>query len=151
MIYFYFFKTHLIGLIRFVLKKKSEKEAEEKKDIPMVDINEDNKENLEIRKFSDDVHSIKENEELLSERKQFWITFGCYCYSLIMAIGFDKIIILDSFNGSTVSNYINIIAPCMFYLYFSKDKKNCGEKAFASFDILFGTCLVLVYFILLFI
>jgi amino acid permease len=151
MIHFYFFKSHLIGLIRLVLKKKLEKEAEEKKDIPMVDINEDNKENLEIRKFSDDVHSIKENEELLSERKQFWITFGCYCYSLSMAIGFDKIIILDSFNGSTVANYINIIAPCMFYLYFSKDKKNCGEKAFASFDILFGTCLVLVYFILLFI
>ena len=150
MLNFYFFKTHLIGLIRLILKKKLEKEAEEKKDIPMVDINEENKENNEIRKFSDDVHSIKENEELLSERKQFWITFGCYCYSLSMAIGFDKIIILDSFNGSTVANYINIIAPCMFYLYFSRDMKNCGEKAFASFDVLFGTCLVLVYFILLF-
>jgi len=150
MLNFYFFKTHLIGLIRLIMKKKLEKEAEEKKDIPMVDINEENKENNEIRKFSDDVHSIKENEELLSERKQFWITFGCYCYSLSMAIGFDKIIILDSFNGSTVANYINIIAPCMFYLYFSRDMKNCGEKAFASFDVLFGTCLVLVYFILLF-
>ena len=150
MIHFYFFKSHLIGLIRFILKKKSEKEAEEKRDIPMVDINEDNKENLEIRKFSDDVHSIKEKEELLSERKQFWITLGCYCYSLSMAIGFDKIIILDSFNGSTVANYVNIIAPCMFFLYFSKDKKNCREKAFASFDALLGTCLVLVYFILLF-
>ena len=150
MIHFYFFKSHLIGLIRFILKKKSEKEAEEKKDIPMVDINEDNKENLEIRKFSDDVHSIKEKEELLSERKQFLITLGCYCYSLSMAIGFDKIIILDSFNGSTVANYINTIAPCMFFLYFSKDKKNCGEKAFASLDALFGTCLVLVYFIFLF-
>ena len=151
MIHFYFFKSHLIGLIRLVLKKKSEKEAEEKKDIPMVDINEDNKESIEQRKFSDDVHSIKENEELLSERKQFWITFGCYCYSLSMAIGFDKIIILDSFNGSTVANYINIIAPCMFYLYFSRDKKNFGEKALASIDVLFGTCLVLVYFIFLFI
>ena len=151
MLNFYFFKTHLIGLIRLILKKKLEKEAEEKKDIPMVDINEENKENNEIRKFSDDVHSIKENEELLSERKQFWITFGCYCYSLSMAIGFDKIIILDSFNGSTVANYINIIAPCMFYLYFSRDKKNCGEKAFASFDVLFGVCLVLIYFIFLFI
>lgn len=150
MIHFYLFKSHLIGLIRFILKKKSEKEAEENKDIPMVDINEDNKENLEIRKFSDDVHSIKEKEELLSERKQFLITLGCYCYSLSMAIGFDKIFILDSFNGSTVANYINIIAPCMFFLYFSKDKKNCGEKAFASLDALFGTCLVLVYFIFLF-
>jgi amino acid permease len=152
MIHFYFFKSHLIGLIRFVLKKKSEKEAEEKKDIPMVDINEDNKENLEIRKFSDDVHSIKENEELLSERKQFWITFGCYCYSLSMAIGFDKIIILDSFNGATVANYINLIAPSMFYLYFSSKikKQNYPEKFIAGFDFLFGSCLILFYFILLF-
>ena len=68
-----------------------------------------------------------------------------------MAIGFDKIIILDSFNGSTVANYINIIAPCMFYLYFAKDKKNnCGDKTVASFNVIFGTWLIIFYFILLF-
>lgn len=97
----------------------------------MVEI-EDNKEgkenNIENRKFSDDVHSIKEKEELLSERKQFFITLGCYCYALTMAIGFNKIIVLDSFNGSTVANYINIIAPCMFYLYFARDKKLWGKS-----------------------
>ena len=152
MIHFYLFKSHLIGLIRFIIKKKleKEKEAEEKKAIQMVDI-EDNKENnIENRKFSDDVHSIKESEELLSERKQFFITLGCYCYALTMAIGFNKIIVLDSFNGSTVANYINIIAPCMFYLYFARDKKNCGEKTIAAFDVAFGTCLVVCYFVLLF-
>ena len=155
MIHFYLFKSHLIGLIRFLIKKKleKEKEAEEKKAVQMVEI-EDNKEgkenNIENRKFSDDVHSIKEKEELLSERKQFFITLGCYCYALTMAIGFNKIIVLDSFNGSTVANYINIIAPCMFYLYFARDKKNYGEKALASFDVAFGTCLVVCYFVLLF-
>ena len=155
MIHFYLFKSHLIGLIRFLIKKKleKEKEAEEKKAVQMVEI-EDNKEgkenNIENRKFSDDVHSIKEKEELLSERKQFLITLGCYCYALTMAIGFNKIIVLDSFNGSTVANYINIIAPCMFYLYFARDKKNYGEKALASFDAAFGTCLVVCYFVLLF-
>ena len=155
MIHFYLFKSHLIGLIRFIIKKKleNEKEAEDKKGIPMVEINEnENKQdNKEIRKFSDDVHSIKENEELLSERKEFWITFVCYCYALSMALGFNKIFILDSFNGSTVVNYINIIAPCLFYLYFTRgDKKNYGEKALAGFDLIFGTSLVLSYFVLLF-
>ena len=155
MIHFYLFKSHFIGLTRFLLKKKSEKEkeADDKKDIPMVDLDEkgENKEGNEIRKFSDDVHSIKENEELLSERKQFFITLECYCYAVAMAIGFNKIIILDSFNGSTVANYINIIAPCMFYLYFTRgDKKNFGEKTLAGFDIIFGTTLVICYFVLLF-
>ena len=151
MLNFYFFKSHFLGFIKFILKKRLEKEKaeEDKKGIPMVNI-EENKENNEIRKFSDDVHSIKEKEELLSDKQEFWITFGCYCYVLAMAIGFDKIIILDSFNGSTVANYINIIAPCMFYLYFARDKKNCCDKTIASFNVLFGTWLILFYFILLF-
>ena len=154
MLNFYFFKSHFLGLIKFILKKKLEKEKaeENKKAVPMVDIDEkENKENNEIRKFSDDVHSIQEKEELLSSKKEFLITFGCYCYVVAMAIGFDKIIILDSFNGSTVANYINIIAPCMFYLYFAKDKKNnCGDKTVASFNVIFGTWLIIFYFILLF-
>ena len=151
MIHFYLFKSHFIGLIKFILKKKleKEKEKEEKEPVQMIDIDE-NGENKEIRKFSDDVHSIKENEELLSDKKQFLIIFGLYCYVMVMAIWFDKIIILESFNGSTVSNYINIIAPCLFYLYFARDKKNYGEKIIASFDILFGTCLVVCYLVLLF-
>ena len=152
MTHFYFFKSHFIGLVLFGIKKKleKEKEAEDKKAIPMVDINDSNKEKNESRKFSDDVHSITENQELLSERKQSFITFGCYCYVLCMALGFNKVIILDSFNGATVANYINIIAPCMFYLYFSRGKRNCGEKTLASFDVLFGSCLVIFYFIFLF-
>ena len=112
--------------------------------------NKDKKDSNENRKFSDDVHSIKENEELLSEKKQTIITLGCFVYILCLALGFNKIIILDSFNGATVANYINIIAPCMFYLYFSRGKRNCGEKTLASFDVLFGSCLVIFYFIFLF-
>ena len=120
-------------------------QKEDKKGIPLDDI-EENKE-------ADDNKQLiinEKKEELLSSRQEFLITFGCYCYVLAMAVGFDKIIILDSFNGSTVANYINIIAPCMFYLYFSRGKRNCGEKTLASFDVLFGSCLVIFYFIFLF-
>ena len=147
MIHFYFFKSHFIGLIKFILEKRLKKKKEEQKDIPMVDIDENNNIEGKITKYNE----IKDNE-LLSERQQFWITFGCYCYSLSMAIGFDKIIILDSFNGATVANYINLIAPSMFYLYFSSKikKQNYPEKFIAGFDFLFGSCLILFYFILLF-
>ena len=145
MIHFYFFKSHLIGLIKFILQKRAEKKKEDK-DIPMVDIDENN------NKTITENNNVEKKEELLSERKQFWITLGCYCYSLSMAIGFDKIIILDSFNGATVANYINLIAPSMFYLYFSKkvEKQNYAEKFVAGFDFIFGVCLILFYFILLF-
>ena len=146
MINFFYFKSHLIGLIQLIIKKRLEKKAEEQKDIPMVDINE----NTENKKLNDEPQKAKETEQLLSERKKFWITFGCYCYVLCMAIGFNKIIVLDSFNGATVANYINIIAPCMFYLYFSRQKKDYGEKAIALFNLIFGISLVLCYFINLF-
>ena len=150
MLNFYFFKSHFLGLIQFILKRRLEKEKaeEDKKAVPMVDIDE-NKEDKDnkIIKVGDE----KEPKKLLSDRQEFWITLGCYLYVIAMAIGFDKIIILDSFNGSTVANYINIIAPCMFYLYFAKDKKgHCADKTVAGFNVLFGTWLIVFYFILLF-
>ena len=153
MLNFYFFKSHFLGLIKFILKKRAEKakEIEDKKAIPMVDIdtNKEKKEEdtLEIKKINDE----SEKEKYLSDRQEIIITFGCYPYVLAMAVGVDKIIILDSFNGSTVANYINIIAPCMFFLYFAKDKKDrCLDKLVASFNVIFGSWLVIFYFIALF-
>ena len=149
MTHFYLFKSHFIGLIKFFLKKLQDrnKEKNDKKDITLVDITDD-------RKFSDDVQSIttkeKEEEEILSEKKQFVINFLCYVYVLIMAVSFDKIIILDSFNGSTVANYINLMAPSIFYFYFSRGKKYYGERIIAFINLLFGSVLIGLFFILSF-
>ena len=138
----FFTKSHLIGLIKFILKKRAEKNKQ--KDIPLVDINAN-------RKFSDDVQSISsEKEEYLSDRKQFYITLVSYIYMVIMALTFEKIIVLDSFNGSVVSCYLYIIAPSIFYLYFSRKKKFYCEKILAIFNILFGVGLILLFFILSF-
>ena len=140
----FFTKSHLIGLIKFILKKRAEKK--EPKDIPLVDINEN-------RKFSDDVQSmpVKEKEdEILSEKTKFFITFAIYIYILVMALTFEKIIVLDSFNGSVVSNYIYIMAPSIFYLYFARKKKYYGEKLLAVFNFLFGAGLISLFFILSF-
>ena len=144
MTHFYVCKSHFIGLIKFALKKLADREKNAKKDIPLVDIKDE-------RKFSDDVQSIPVKEkELLSSRKQFYITFCCYLYALIMAVSFDKIIILDSFNGSTVASYINLIAPSIFYLYFSRGKNYYWEKIVAILILIFGVVLVLLFFILSF-
>ena len=140
----FFTKSHLIGLIKFILKKRAEKK--EPKDIPLMDINEN-------RKFSDDVQSmpVKEKEdEFLSEKTKFIITFAIYIYILVMALTFEKIIVLDSFNGSVVSNYIYIMAPSIFYLYFARKKKYYGEKLLAVFNFLFGAGLISLFFILSF-
>ena len=148
MSHFYFAKSHLIGIIKFCLSKIQEKNKEknDKKDIPLVDITDDKKEDEDMK----NTKIIIKKEELLSEKKQFGITFLLYLMVLIMAVTFDKIIILDSFNGSTVSNYINIIAPSIFYLYFSKGKNYYGEKMMALFNLLFGVLLILLFFIFAF-
>ena len=145
MTHFYLFKSHLIGVIKFFLAKKVDKEKNNKKDIPLVDITDD-------KKFNDDVQSvtIKEKKEILNDKQQNYITFVCYLYVLIMAVTFDKIIILDSFNGSTVTNYINLIAPSIFYLYFSKGKNYYWEKFMALLNLIFGVALILLFFILSF-
>ena len=145
MTHFYIFKSHFIGIIKYFLKKIADiKNTKKNKDIPLVDINDD-------RKFSDDVQSItmkEKEEELLSEGKQFIITFACYIYVMSMAVGFERIISLDSFNGSTVSNYINLIAPSIFYLYFSRGKQIYWEKFIALINLIVGVGLIMLYFIL---
>ena len=144
MTHFYIFKSHFLGIIKYFLKKLADRSKKnENKDIPLVDIDED-------KKFSDDDQNVtkKEKEEILSERKQTIITFVCYIYVLYMAVNFEKIIVLDAFNGSTVANYINLIGPCLFYLYFSRGKNYYIEKFFALLCFLIGVGLVLMYFIL---
>ena len=65
-----------------------------------------------------------------------------------MAITFEKIIILDDFNGAIVANYINLIAPSIFFFYFARKKALYGEKLIALFNFLFGFGLILMYIIL---
>lgn len=140
MIHFYLGKSNLIGIIKYFLKYLQDKNKE-KNDIPLVDITDIKQDNGEEKT------TLKEEKELLSERKQFYITFLCYIYVLIMALTFDKIIILDSFNGSTMACYINLMAPSIFYFYFAKGKKYYGEKFIALFNLLFGVGLILFFFI----
>lgn len=140
MIHFYLGKSNLIGIIKYFLKYLQDKNKE-KNDIPLVDITDIKQDNGEEKT------TLKDEKELLSERKQFYITFLCYIYVLIMALTFDKIIILDSFNGSTMACYINLMAPSIFYFYFAKGKKYYGEKFIALFNLLFGVGLILFFFI----
>ena len=146
MTHFYLFKSQLIALIKFFLSKLQKKS--EIKIIPLVDLKDGEK---SVSK-SDEIKNSSniENNELLSEKAKFIITLICYIFTIIMATTFDKIIILDSFNGSTVANYINLIAPSIFYLYFSRGKNYYKEKAMALFNLIFGVSLILLFFILSF-
>jgi len=84
----YLFKSHFIGLIKFILNKIAQSGKNTKKDIPLVEIKDDGKYNDTLQ----NVALKDKKDELLSEKKQNFITFACYIYVLIVAIYFDKII-----------------------------------------------------------
>ena len=140
MTYFYFCKSHLIGLVKKILKKLYPEKKE--KDTELVDLKNENVSDYKEIKPESQV----ENNEILSPLKEHIITFILYFCCFILSISFDKIISLESFNGSTFSNIIHIIAPCAFYLYLSKKKNFFLEKCVASFTTLFGLSLIVLYF-----
>ena len=153
MIHFYMFKSHFIGLIKFIIKKISEKKEieKEKEPIPLVDIKDEKKEEeKKVEEVTSSANEFKE-KEYLSGFAQNILTLACYIYVVIMALSFAKIIILDNFNGATVANYINWIAPCLFFLIFSWGKKYYKEQVFAVVIGIFGIILVLLYFISFFV
>ena len=121
MIHFYLGKSHFIGLVKLFLKKMSEKN--EKKDIPLVDMNEE-------RKFSDDVQSIrdKENEELLSERKQLLITFALYMFVYLMHI-FQHLLTLHL----NLLYFHLLLFALLFLLYFFIFLSSCFTACTNSF------------------
>ena len=91
-------------------------EEGDKKDIPLVDLNEkgdalNNTENLEIEK-----------EKILSEGAKTIITLLAYFIVIYVGYASESIITVDNFNGSTANNYLSLMLPALFFIKFSKDK-----------------------------
>ena len=142
MTYFYFCKSHLIGVIKIIVKKF--KYGKKEKEIELVEINGE----TSYREIKSD--DQKENNEILTPFTENIITFLSYGCSFILSVTFEKIISIESFNGSTFSNLIHITFPCVFYLYFSKGSKFYLEKFLASVITIFGLSLIGLYFYFLF-
>lgn len=134
---FFIAKKNLFGLIKFILQKLN-KSNQTEEGTQLADI--DEKGNiLEKEKKS-------EEKEYLSQRGEFWITLFLYVFLTAVALSTDKIIGFASFSGATVSNFICVLSPGIFYMYFSRKKPFHITKLLAIYMLLLGSFLILGYF-----
>lgn len=131
-------KQNSIGLVKFLYGKFAKKDE---KSQDMIELQEEGKITGEIK---------SKTEEFPGTMMQNVITFICYVLVVVVSITSDKIISVDNFNGSTVSNYLALIAPSFFYLYFSWGKGFNLVKPFNLFSIGIGLFLIGGYFYNLF-
>ena len=85
-------------------------------------------------------------KEYVDHKGEFLITLILYICITTVALTTDKIIGFASFSGATVSNFICVLSPAIFYLYFSRKKPFNITKVFAIYMLLLGSFLILGYF-----
>ena len=136
---FFIAKKNFVGLIKFVLKKidvmKNSKKNEEEDGIPLSDLNANG---IVVEKGK----NIKE-KEYINDKQEFLICLGLYIFITTISLTTDKIIIFASFSGSFFSNFICVISPSIFYLYFSRKQPFSITKVMAVFMLFLGSFLIL--------
>lgn len=133
---FFVAKKNLIGLIKFV-KKKTEKKNVGEEGTKLEDLD-----NKGIALSKDDKTKEK---EYVDSKGEYIITLILYVGIIVVAMTTDKIIGFASFSGATVSNFICVICPAIFYLYFSRKKPFNITKVLAIFMFLLGAFLIFGY------
>lgn len=128
---FFSLKNNLYNFFMLV-KKKMSKNEKDKKRSPLVHLK-----NKEIEK--EFIEEMKEVKKASKEREQncwrkYVYTFCCYCLVLFLTLNVDSVIALNSLAGSTFGNVINILAPALFLLHFSKAGACSYEKIAAKFS-----------------
>ena len=135
---FFLCKRHVIGLIKFVIKKYKESNGKEDQNQKMIELKEEGEEKIEEKNEED-------SDKYLGQKKQIIISFLAYIIIVYFAVTSDKIVTLDNFNGSTVTNYLDCILPGIFYLYFSRKKPFNFIKVLSVFVIILGIVLISGY------
>ena len=136
---FFIAKKNLIGLIKFILKKMESKQNI-KNGEEGTKLEELNEQGLIIEKKNE------EEKEYIGHNGELIITLILYIFITTVALTTDKIIGFASFSGATVSNFICVLSPAIFYLYFSRKKPFGITKLLAIFMLFLGSFLILGYF-----
>lgn len=136
---FFVAKENTIGFIKLLFGKFQFKKTQANEGVPLVDLDEKGDEVKE--------YSKKETKESIGSSMKNVITLLLYIFIIFVASSSDKIITIETFNGSTVSNYMTLIAPGIFYLSFSKGQPIDFAKCFSVFSILFGIFLMVRFFV----
>ena len=127
---FFLCKKQIIGSIKFAINKYRESKEEENQ--KMIELEETGAEKVEK----------KDEEDILSNKKQLLISVLSYIVIVYFAVTSDKIVTLDNFNGSTMSNYLYCVLPGVFYLYFWRKKPFNFLKLLSVFVIIIGVVLI---------
>ncbi len=141
LIVFFNTKNNSIGFLKFIKQKLFKGETDKKE--TLIELEDKNDKVADIKNISS---KKDENEEFPGEKMKLIIILICYGIVLLVALSSDKIITLDGFNGSTVSNYLAFIAPSMFYLYFSWGDGFNYIKPLSIFSLGLGVILIFGYF-----
>ena len=134
MLNFFIGKSGLIGFVKFIMKYINKKDKENKKDIPLVELDEKGTALSDAKK--------EEKQDSLSQTSQTLITLVAYSIVIFVGYASENIISIDNFNGSTVNNYLSVMLPALFFIILSKDKGFSFEKMLAYFLICFSFCLI---------
>ena len=139
---FFIAKKNLIGLIKFIMKKidnrKRNNYLNQENGTQLIDLDQKG-EALKNEKDS-------QEKEYIGHRGEFFITLFLYIFITTIALTTDKIIGFATFSGATVSNFICVLSPAIFYLYFSRKKQFNVTKLLAIFMIFLGSFLILGFF-----
>ena len=135
---FFIAKKNFIGLVKFALKKMEKQKKNEEEGIPLSDLNANG---IVVEKEKND-----QGKEYLSEKGEFLLSLGLYIFMTTVALTSDKIIIFATFSGSTFSNFICVISPGIFYLYFSRKQRFCFTKVLAVLMLFLGSFLIFGFF-----
>jgi len=139
---FFIAKKNLIGLIKFIMKKidtaRRNHYINEDNGTQLMDLNQQGK----VLETEND--SIE--KEYIGNRGEFLITLFLYIFITFVALTTDKIIGFATFSGATVSNFICVLSPAIFYLYFSRKKNFDINKLLAILMIFLGSFLIFGFF-----
>ena len=138
---FFIAKKNLIGLIKFVMKKIDTKNATKNKDEEGTQLADINEQGLAVKKEEN-----TDEKDYLGKKGEFLITLYLYIFITGIALSTDKIIGFATFSGATVSNFICVISPSIFYLYFSRKKPFSIIKLLAVFMLFLGSFLIIGFF-----
>lgn len=127
-IIFFSLKNNSYNFVMLIKKTIQKKDVDKKKD--------DKKKNDIEQEFIEEIKEMKkESKNEQSCFRRYVFTLICYTIVLLMTLKVDSVIALNSLAGSTFGNVINILAPAMFLLHFSKGTFCAYEKNAARFSV----------------
>lgn len=145
---FFFFgaKNSLLNLISWI-KNKILKDKKDK-DISGIELqNLDENKNI-TKKFdeeNDNDCNDNKNDNNSYDKGQLIIIFIHYVIIIIITLFSKKLVVLENFVGAIFANYVNFIAPCLFFIILSRKKSFTFEKFFAIVIVIFGITLIFQY------